>query len=191
MSKQLKTKEKDLFGGAEAKSEAKRTPAKAAPRGTGGEADYTAADIEVLEGLEPVRRRPGMYIGGTDEKALHHLFAEVIDNSMDEAVAGHATFIGVEDHLDHLGVAGDRLVHGVVEHLGEQVVQGPLVGAADVHARPLADRLQTFKDLDVLGRIAAALADRGIGARLMALGQRRGWHGVQGVVAEKVRNGSG
>src|SRR5262249_22659327 len=44
---------------------------------------YTAADIEVLEGLEPVRRRPGMYVGGTDEKALHHLFAEVIDNSMD------------------------------------------------------------------------------------------------------------
>jgi topoisomerase-4 subunit B len=57
---------------------------------------YTAADIEVLEGLEPVRRRPGMYIGGTDEKALHHLFAEVIDNSMDEAVAGHATWIEVE-----------------------------------------------------------------------------------------------
>jgi hypothetical protein len=54
------------------------------------------SDIEVLEGLEPVRRRPGMYIGGTDEKALHHLFAEVIDNSMDEAVAGHATFIEVE-----------------------------------------------------------------------------------------------
>lgn len=57
--------------------------------------DYSAADIEVLEGLEPVRRRPGMYIGGTDEKALHHLFAEVIDNSMDEAVAGHATWIDV------------------------------------------------------------------------------------------------
>ncbi|HHI82251.1 MAG TPA: DNA topoisomerase IV subunit B, partial [Rhizobiales bacterium] len=57
---------------------------------------YSAADIEVLEGLEPVRRRPGMYIGGTDEKALHHLFAEVIDNSMDEAVAGHASFIEVE-----------------------------------------------------------------------------------------------
>jgi topoisomerase-4 subunit B len=56
---------------------------------------YTAADIEVLEGLEPVRRRPGMYIGGTDEKAMHHLFAEVIDNSMDEAVAGHATWIEV------------------------------------------------------------------------------------------------
>lgn len=61
-----------------------------------GSENYSAADIEVLEGLEPVRRRPGMYIGGTDEKALHHLFAEVIDNSMDEAVAGHATFIDVE-----------------------------------------------------------------------------------------------
>ncbi|MEL6378978.1 MAG: DNA topoisomerase IV subunit B [Pseudomonadota bacterium] len=58
--------------------------------------DYTAKDIEVLEGLEPVRKRPGMYIGGTDEKALHHLFAEVLDNSMDEAVAGHASRIEVE-----------------------------------------------------------------------------------------------
>ncbi len=57
---------------------------------------YSEHDIEVLEGLEPVRRRPGMYIGGTDEKAMHHLFAEVIDNSMDEAVAGHATWIEVE-----------------------------------------------------------------------------------------------
>lgn len=61
---------------------------------------YTAADIEVLEGLEPVRRRPGMYIGGTDEKALHHLFAEVIDNSMDEAVAGHASWIEVRLDVD-------------------------------------------------------------------------------------------
>ncbi len=54
---------------------------------------YSAADIEVLEGLEPVRRRPGMYIGGTDESALHHLAAEILDNAMDEAVAGHATLI--------------------------------------------------------------------------------------------------
>ena len=60
--------------------------------GSGG---YDASAIRVLEGLEPVRMRPGMYIGGTDEKALHHLFAEVIDNSMDEAVAGHANFIEV------------------------------------------------------------------------------------------------
>jgi topoisomerase IV subunit B len=57
---------------------------------------YTAKDIEVLEGLEPVRRRPGMYIGGTDERALHHLVAEVLDNAMDEAVAGHADWIEVE-----------------------------------------------------------------------------------------------
>ena len=67
---------------------------------SGAEAGYTARHIEVLEGLEPVRRRPGMYIGGTDEKALHHLFAEVIDNSMDEALAGHATFIEVEMEAD-------------------------------------------------------------------------------------------
>ena len=57
---------------------------------------YTAKDIEVLEGLEPVRRRPGMYIGGTDERALHHLVAELLDNAMDEAVAGHASVIELE-----------------------------------------------------------------------------------------------
>ena len=56
---------------------------------------YTAKDIEVLEGLEPVRRRPGMYVGGTDERALHHLVAEILDNAMDEAVAGHASLIEV------------------------------------------------------------------------------------------------
>ncbi|WP_291298604.1 DNA topoisomerase IV subunit B [Elioraea sp.] len=63
------------------------------PKGAKAEAAYTAKDIEVLEGLEPVRRRPGMYIGGTDENALHHLVAELLDNAMDEAVAGHATRI--------------------------------------------------------------------------------------------------
>lgn len=62
----------------------------------GGDDGYSAKDIEVLEGLEAVRMRPGMYIGGTDDRALHHLFAEVIDNSMDEAVAGHASRIEVE-----------------------------------------------------------------------------------------------
>jgi topoisomerase-4 subunit B len=92
----------DLFGNAARKQplsgaagKADPSQAKPAPSLAAGEAGYTAASIEVLEGLEPVRRRPGMYIGGTDEAALHHLFAEVLDNSMDEAVAGHATFIDV------------------------------------------------------------------------------------------------
>src|SRR6185437_13542283 len=58
--------------------------------------DYSAKDIEVLEGLEPVRRRPGMYIGGTDQSALHHLASEILDNAMDEAVAGHASRIEVD-----------------------------------------------------------------------------------------------
>ena len=65
-----------------------------------GQARYEAEDIEVLEGLEPVRRRPGMYIGGSDENALHHLAAEAIDNAMDEAVAGQATTIEVELSAD-------------------------------------------------------------------------------------------
>ena len=69
-------------------------------KAVGADNSYSAADIEVLEGLEPVRRRPGMYIGGTDEKGLHHLFSEVIDNSMDEAVAGHATWIEVQVEAD-------------------------------------------------------------------------------------------
>ena len=75
--------------GAEAPRGGDRNPG---PSPAGG---YSARDIEVLEGLEPVRKRPGMYIGGTDERALHHLFAEVLDNSMDEAVAGHAKLIQV------------------------------------------------------------------------------------------------
>jgi len=77
-----------------------RTVARAARKPAEASDSYTAADIEVLEGLEPVRRRPGMYVGGTDEKALHHLFAEVIDNCMDEAVAGHANWIEVELEAD-------------------------------------------------------------------------------------------
>jgi topoisomerase-4 subunit B len=92
----------DLFDHAKGSIE-RRGKGQAKPaRGTASaaEAGYTAKHIEVLEGLEPVRRRPGMYIGGTDEKGLHHLFAEVIDNAMDEALAGHADWIEVEMEAD-------------------------------------------------------------------------------------------
>ncbi|MBN9545877.1 MAG: DNA topoisomerase IV subunit B [Alphaproteobacteria bacterium] len=69
---------------------------------------YTAKDIEVLEGLEPVRRRPGMYIGGTDVNALHHLAAEILDNSMDEAVAGHASRIELELQAGNVLIVRDN-----------------------------------------------------------------------------------
>lgn len=69
---------------------------------------YSAQDIEVLEGLEPVRRRPGMYIGGIDDRALHHLVAEVLDNAMDEAVAGHASRIDLELGLDNTVTVRDN-----------------------------------------------------------------------------------
>jgi topoisomerase-4 subunit B len=107
MPRDAKARAPDLFGPAPAEDERMRSgmaelvkaataPADRSRGKSTGDAGYNAASIEVLEGLEPVRRRPGMYIGGTDEKALHHLFAEVIDNAMDEAIAGHATFIEVE-----------------------------------------------------------------------------------------------
>jgi topoisomerase-4 subunit B len=86
----------DLFGAGGGTGRGKPSPAKRGkPISTPPGDDYSAKDIEVLEGLEPVRRRPGMYIGGTDETALHHLAAEILDNAMDEAVAGHASFIEV------------------------------------------------------------------------------------------------
>ena len=84
------------------KAKNKARPAKADTSG------YSAKDIEVLEGLEPVRRRPGMYIGGTDERALHHLAAEILDNSMDEAVAGHASHIDIELRSDNTVVISDN-----------------------------------------------------------------------------------
>src|ERR1043166_1511603 len=85
----------DLFAGMD-KPQRGAAKSRGGNASSAGESGYTAKHIEVLEGLEPVRRRPGMYIGGTDEKALHHLFAEVIDNAMDEVINGHATFIEVE-----------------------------------------------------------------------------------------------
>src|SRR6476646_4683268 len=87
--KQGMAKNGDLFGGSSGKRAA-----------SAKDNSYTARDIEVLEGLEPVRKRPGMYIGGTDERAMHHLVAEVLDNAMDEAVAGHADTIKVELEAD-------------------------------------------------------------------------------------------
>ncbi len=101
MGKTAKTpKTADLFATLEPGRGTQRRTRVAPARGVSAEGGYTAKHIEVLEGLEPVRRRPGMYIGGTDEKALHHLFAEVIDNAMDEALAGHADWIEVELEAD-------------------------------------------------------------------------------------------
>ncbi len=106
----------DLFAGLDESAPArKRKPQRKAARAPGREpkarapaaqpappanGDYTAHDIEILEGLEPVRRRPGMYVGGTDQRALHHLQAELIDNAMDEAIAGHASRIEIALHDD-------------------------------------------------------------------------------------------
>jgi topoisomerase IV subunit B len=89
-------KQADLFARASGSAAEKARGAKAAK----SRSEYGAHHIEVLEGLEPVRRRPGMYVGGTDERALHHLFAEVIDNAMDEAVANYASTIEVEMTAD-------------------------------------------------------------------------------------------
>ncbi|NHO31311.1 DNA topoisomerase IV subunit B [Acetobacter fallax] len=93
----------DLFStdGASPKQPESREPRAAPAPSAAGDNRYDASAIEVLEGLEPVRRRPGMYIGGTDETALHHLAAEILDNSMDEAVAGHASTIDVTLERDN------------------------------------------------------------------------------------------
>jgi len=80
----------------------------ASKKPAGKQAGYSAKDIEVLEGLEPVRRRPGMYIGGSDERAMHHLVAEVLDNAMDEAVAGHASRIELELKAGNVVVVSDN-----------------------------------------------------------------------------------
>ncbi|RDV05586.1 DNA topoisomerase IV subunit B [Undibacter mobilis] len=104
-------KQNDLFAAPARQAAARPAPKESArkpSKASAGDGGYSAKDIEVLEGLEPVRRRPGMYIGGTDEKALHHLFAEVIDNSMDEALAGHADWIEVELDTDGFLTVNDN-----------------------------------------------------------------------------------
>src|SRR5207344_307799 len=103
MSKQGTALTRDLFG-----DEAQRPKATVSRLPQKPGESYTASDIEVLEGLEPVRRRPGMYIGGTDENAMHHLVSEVFDNSMDEAVAGFATYIKIEMHADGSIIIADN-----------------------------------------------------------------------------------
>ena len=106
MARSVSPRHGDLF---DASARARLGEAQAASlRRSGADGSYTAKDIEVLEGLEPVRRRPGMYIGGTDERGLHHLFAEVLDNAMDEAVAGHASRIEVELESDGTLVVSDN-----------------------------------------------------------------------------------
>jgi topoisomerase-4 subunit B len=97
-------KTNDLFSGLDVAAAGGKRAAPAAPRSNG----YSAHDIEVLEGLEPVRKRPGMYIGSTDERGLHHLVAEVLDNAMDEAVAGHASVITLELQADNRVMVRDN-----------------------------------------------------------------------------------
>ncbi len=97
----------DLFEASKIKAVESATKMKA-NKISRAESSYSAKDIEVLEGLEPVRLRPGMYIGGTDEHALHHLIAEILDNSMDEAVSGHASHISIHLAEDFTVTIGDN-----------------------------------------------------------------------------------
>ena len=85
--------------------------------------NYSAKDIEILEGLEPVRKRPGMYIGGTDETAFHHLATEIIDNSMDEVTAGHAKNIYVKLNKDYTGYEDMSLLREFYEKSKPQTVE--------------------------------------------------------------------
>ena len=129
--------------------------------GTSRPGEYGAKDIQVLEGLDPVRKRPGMYIGSTGLAGLHHLIWEVVDNAVDEAMAGFCTRIIVTLLAD-----GGCRVDRVVDHLPDEVVQPGQTGGADVHAGALADRIETLQDLDVLGVVLAVRA-RGSGGAVV------------------------
>ena len=102
-------------------------------------ATYTAKDIEVLEGLEPVRKRPAMYIGGTDARGYHHLLWEILDNSIDEAINGHAKRVEVALDADHLGVTvTDDSVLEMIDKR-EQSPRLPVMVLLESEVRELAD----------------------------------------------------
>ena len=172
---------------------------------------YSARDIEVLEGLEPVRKRPGMYIGGVDERALHHLFAEVLDNSMDEAVAGHARVIEVSFDVDgaltvrddgrgmpvdpHPKFPGKSAMEVIltVLHSGGKFsgkayeTSGGLHGVGVSVVNALSDRLEAFEHLDV----PRGIAGRGVNGREGVV-EERGLgelgHGTDHIVPRFVRS---
>ena len=98
----------DLFDNIKDKPQKKNAPSPTTVNNSKKERSYSAKDIEVLEGLEPVRLRPGMYIGGTDDRAVHHIVAEILDNSMDEAVAGEASHIDLEINGEHYVTISDN-----------------------------------------------------------------------------------
>ena len=114
-----------------------------------------------------------------------------VDRNATAVVLDRQRAVSLEGDFDQFGVAGDGLVHGVVQHLGEQVVQGPLIGAADVHAWTLADRLKALKDLYVGGGVGTAFERLRIGARLIALRQRRSRCRVQCVIEQVGKGTSG
>ena len=134
----------------------------------------------------------GMQDGHDDlQRRLARMFRMRVNWNAAPVIGDDELAIGVKSHRYDLCVPGDGLVHGIVQDLGEQMVQGALVRAADVHARPLANRLQALEYLDVLGRVAARRANggRSCGAGLVALRQRRRGCWIQRVIEQRALDG--